>query len=82
MKKITIGEYNRLYSIAEEGLQSSWQDLGISLDGIEIEEKLKNNSQIQELKKDSSLPASYFLYKKNANIIVDRMLKALGIEVE
>ena len=81
-KKISIGEYNTLFAIAENGLQDSWKDLGIKLDGKVIDEMLKDNKEIQKASKGSVLPPSYFLYKKNANNIVDQILKELNIEVE
>lgn len=80
-KKISIGQYNTLYAIAEEGLQESWNDLGIPLNGKVLDDMLKNNKKIQEKTKTSPLPANYFLYKKNANNIVDRILKELKISV-
>lgn len=80
-KKISIGQYNTLYAIAEEGLQQSWSDLGIPLDCKVLDEMIKNNKDIQEKAKTSSLPANYFLYKKNANNIIDQILKELKISV-
>lgn len=77
MKKISVGQYNDLYATAEEGLQNSWRDLGISSD--EINERANRN---KEFNKPSVLPNSYFLYQKNARYIVDNILVSLGIEVE
>ena len=81
-KKISIGIYNSLFAIAENGLQASWQDLGIKLDNKEIDEMLKDNEEMQQKAQNSVLPPSYFLYKKNANNIVDQILEELGVEVE
>lgn len=81
-KKISIGQYNKLFAIAENCLQESWQDLGVKIDCDTLNEILKGNEEFQNKAKNSSLPPSYFLYKKNANNIVDQILKELGISVK
>ena len=81
-KKISIGKYNALFATAEEGLQNSWVDLGIPLDGSTIDGILKNNDEIQNRASGGVLPPSYYLYKKHANYIVDKILKELDVEVE
>lgn len=76
-KKISVGQYNDLYATAEEGLQNSWKDLGLSFD--EISERANTN---KEFNNPGVLPNSYFLYQKNARYIVNNILVSLGIEVE
>jgi hypothetical protein len=78
-RKICGGLFNSLYATAEEGLQNSWVDLGISLDGKEIEERIKDK---EEFKRDDVLPPSYYLYRKHSLYIVNKILDELNIEVE
>ena len=82
MKKISIGEYNHLYNMTENVLQKSWFELGLTLG--EVTTRATANTDLQKL---SQLPQyvsdpTYCLYKKNANELVDKILKQLGIEVE
>ena len=76
-KKINVGQYNDLYATAEEGLQNSWGDLGLSFD--EIGERANRNKEFND---PSVMPKSYFLYQKHARYIVNNILVSLGIEVE
>ena len=75
--KITVGQYNTLFAKAEEGLQTSWNDL--SLSDKEINDRCNQNEELKE--PDYCLGPVYGLYKKNANYIVDKILEELGIEV-
>lgn len=76
--KISDGKYNNLYDIAENALQASWRDLGLSSqDVIKLSEK---NPEF--CGKDSVLPPCYFLYRKHALYIVNNILKELDIKVE
>ena len=75
-RKIHDGLYNGLYATAEEGLQNSWSDLGID-DVIERSEANPEFCCSSQL-----LPPCYYLYKKHANYIVDKILEQLNIEVE
>lgn len=82
MKRISVGQYNSLYAIAENGLQDALVDLGINIDGKTIDNMLKDHTEIQKHSKKEGLPPSYFLYKKNANYVVNNILKELGIEID
>lgn len=81
-KKISIGQYNSLFAIAEVGIQQTWTDLGLTSD--EVVARSEQNPELTDIKKKScsNLPECYFLYKKNANQIVDQILADLGIEVD
>lgn len=76
-KKINVGQYNDLYATAEEGLQNSWEDLGLSFD--EIGERANRNKEFND---PNGMSNSYFLYRKHARYIVNNILVSLGIEVE
>ena len=79
-RKICVGTYNGLFASAENGLQASWKDLGLSHEGLI--ERSENNKEMSEMaNKNGVLPPIYFVYKKNANQIVDDILKELDIEV-
>lgn len=77
MKKITISQYNELFHMAENTLQNSWRQLGLT-----DQEIIDRSNKCSELQKPDSISPVYNLYKSNANNVVDNILKSLGIEVE
>ena len=80
MKKISVSKYNELFHIAESSLQSSWRDLGLTEE--ETKERSDKNQDLQKMSKETETSPVYCLYKKNANEVVDSILKSLNIEVE
>lgn len=77
MKKITVSQYNELFHMAENTLQNSWRQLGLT-----DQEIIDRSNKCSELQKPDSISPVYNLYKSNANNVVDNILKSLGIEVE
>ena len=75
-KTISVSQYNSLFHIAENILQQSWRDLGLT-DAEIIDRSNKNPKLIDS---SSGLEPVYYLYKKNANELVDKFLKELSID--
>lgn len=76
-KTISVSQYNALFHIAENILQQSWRDLGLTEE--EITERSNKNPKLK-LANSSGLEPVYYLYKKNANELVDKILQELSID--